>query len=354
MAGAQVTEIHCKTLLNRLDVPMFPFRWTLNPYRGCRHACTYCYARPTHEYWGMDSGRDFEQRVFAKVNAPQVLRKEMKRPSWRGESIAIGTASDPYEPAEAEYQLTRGVLQVLVDFGNPCSITTKGVLVRRDVDLLQRLSEVAEVSVNFSIGTVDDEVWQQTEPGAPRPQARLEAMQYLVENGINAGVMMAPLLPGISDHEENIAAVAEAAHDHGARYLGANVLFLKPGSKEWFMPMLRETYPHLEQGYAKLYRKTYAPGGVHSQRAFHRGPRASPLGTAPPRARPGPQTGPRPARAEPRRRPLRFAHAGPRQSRRSRPVSWSWPSRHRSVDSQLLKPERHSANRPCQPAKRRK
>ena len=259
MAGAQVTEIHCKTLLNRLDVPMFPFRWTLNPYRGCRHACTYCYARPTHEYWGMDSGRDFEQRVFAKVNAPQVLRKEMKRPSWRGESIAIGTASDPYEPAEAEYQLTRGVLQVLVDFGNPCSITTKGVLVRRDVDLLQRLSEVAEVSVNFSIGTVDDEVWQQTEPGAPRPQARLEAMQHLVENGINAGVMMAPLLPGISDHEENIAAVAEAAQDHGAKYLGANVLFLKPGSKEWFMPMLRETYPHLEQGYAKLYRKTYAP-----------------------------------------------------------------------------------------------
>ena len=259
MAGAQVTEIHCKTLLNRLDVPMFPFRWTLNPYRGCRHACRYCYARPTHEYWGMDAGRDFEQRVFAKVNAPQVLRQELKRPSWRGESIAIGTASDPYEPAEAEYQLTRGVLQVLVDFANPASITTKGVLVRRDVDLLRQLSEVAEVSVNFSVGTVDEEVWKLTEPGAPSPQARLEAMQFLVENGINAGVMMAPLLPGISDHEENIAAVAEAAHAHGAQFLGSNVLFLKPGSKEWFMPMLRETYPHLEQGYAKLYRKTYAP-----------------------------------------------------------------------------------------------
>ena len=106
MAGAQVTEIHCKTLLNRLDIPSFPFRWTLNPYRGCRHACTYCYARPTHEFWGMDAGRDFEQRVFAKVNAPEVLRKELRRPNWRGESIAIGTASDPYEPAEAEYQLT--------------------------------------------------------------------------------------------------------------------------------------------------------------------------------------------------------------------------------------------------------
>ena len=169
MAGAQVTEIHCKTLLNKLDIPSFPFRWTLNPYRGCRHACSYCYARPTHEFWGMDAGRDFEQRVFAKVNAAQVLRQELKRPGWRGESIAIGTASDPYEPAEAEYELTRKILQVLVDFSNPASITTKGVLARRDVDLLSQLSEVAEVSVNFSIGTVDDEVWKLTEPGAPRP-----------------------------------------------------------------------------------------------------------------------------------------------------------------------------------------
>ena len=259
MAGAQVEEIQCKTLLNRIDVPTFPFRWTLNPYRGCRHACRYCYARPTHEFWGMDAGREFEQRVFAKVNAPQVLRQELKKPGWRGESIAIGTASDPYEPAESQYELTRRILQVLADFRNPASITTKGVLVRRDVDVLRELSEVAEVRVNFSIGSLDEEVWKLTEPGAPRPQARLEAMEYLVDNGISAGVMMAPLLPGISDHEENINAVAHAARNHGAQFLGANLLFLKPGSKEWFMPMLRETYPHLEQGYAKLYRKTYAP-----------------------------------------------------------------------------------------------
>lgn len=259
MAGAQVQEIQCKTLLNRLDVPAFPFRWTLNPYRGCRHACRYCYARPTHEYWGLDAGRDFEQRIFAKVNAPRVLRQELKRPSWRGESIAIGTASDPYEPAETEYQLTRQVLRVLCDFQNPASITTKGVLVRRDVDILSELSEVAEVHVNFSVGSIDEGVWKLTEPGAPNPLARLEAMQFLVENGISAGVMVAPLLPGISDSEENIEAVAQAAHAHQAQYLGANVLFLKPGSKEWFMPMLRETYPHLERGYAKLYRKTYAP-----------------------------------------------------------------------------------------------
>ena len=260
MAGANVQEIYCKTLLNKIDVPKFPFRWTLNPYRGCRHACTYCYARPTHEFLGQDLGRDFETRVFVKVNAPEVLRKELKRLSWRRESIAIGTASDPYEPAEAEYGVTRRVLRVLRDFQNPVSITTKGVLVRRDADILADLSENADVHVNFSIGSINEKVWKTMEPGTPNPIARLEAMQYLVENGVPAGVIMAPLLPGISDDEANIQEVAAAAHGHKAEYIGANVLFLKPGSKEWFMPMLRETYPHLNSGYNRLYaNKTYAP-----------------------------------------------------------------------------------------------
>ena len=259
MAGAEVQEIHCKTLLNRIDIPSFPFQWTLNPYRGCRHACRYCYARPTHEFFGLDAGREFEQRVFAKVNAPEVLRQELRRPKWKNEAIAIGTASDPYEPAESEYLLTRRILQVLCQFQTPASITTKGVLVRRDVDVLRELARVADVRVNFSVGSIDERVWKLTEPGAPNPVARLEAMQFLVENGINAGVMMAPLLPGISDSTESIYEVAEAAAAHGARFIGANVLFLKPGSKEWFMPMLRETYPHLAPGYAKMYAKTYAP-----------------------------------------------------------------------------------------------
>ena len=259
MAGAEVQEIFCKTLLNRVDVPDFPFRWTLNPYRGCRHACTYCYARPTHEFLGLDSGREFDQRVFTKVNAPEVLRQELRRPKWQREPIAIGTASDPYEPAEAQYQLTRRILQVLRDSENPASITTKGVLVRRDVDVLQELGEVAEVQVTFSVGSIDEKVWKLTEPGARNPMARLEAMQFLVENGVHAGVMMAPLLPGISDSAESIDAVAEAAAGHQAQYLGANVLFLKPGSREWFMPMLREAYPRLAPGYNSLYQKTYAP-----------------------------------------------------------------------------------------------
>ncbi len=259
MAGAEVQEIYCKTLLNRIDVPDFPFKWTLNPYRGCRHACRYCYARPTHEYWGMDAGREFEQRVFAKVNAPKVLRAELRRSRWMGESIAIGTASDPYEPAEASYQLTRRIIQVLAEFHNPASITTKGVLVRRDVDVLLELAENAGVQVNFSVGSVDERVWKLTEPGAPSPAARLEAMQFLVESGVTAGIIMAPLLPGISDDPESIDAVAAAAAAHKAQYLAGNLLFLKPGSKEWFMPMLRETHPRLIPAYAKLYRKTYAP-----------------------------------------------------------------------------------------------
>ncbi len=259
MAGAEVQEIHCKSLINRVDVPNFPFRWAINPYRGCRHACTYCYARPTHEFLGLDSGREFEQRVFAKVNAPEVLRQELARPKWQGEAIAIGTASDPYEPAESQYKLTRRILEVLLEFQNPVSITTKGVLVRRDVDVLRELSHVADAQVVFSVGSIDDQTWKLTEPGAPRPLARLEAMQYLVENGVNAGVILAPLLPGISDSSESIHAVVSAAASHRAQFLAANVLFLKPGSKEWFMPMLREAYPRLVPAYEKLYRKTYAP-----------------------------------------------------------------------------------------------
>jgi DNA repair photolyase len=259
MAGAEVQEIRCKALLNRVDIPDFPFRWTLNPYRGCRYACRYCYARPTHEFWGLDAGREFERRVFAKVNAPEVLRRELRRPKWHGEAIAIGTASDPYEPAESEYQLTRHILQVLGEFKNPASLTTKGVLIRRDVDVLRELRSVADVRVNFSVGSMDDQVWRLSEPGTPQPLARFEAMQFLVENGVPAGVMMAPLLPGISDSMESINAVVRAAAEHKAQFIGANLLSLKPGAKEWFMPLLREAHPRLSLAYAKLYRKTYAP-----------------------------------------------------------------------------------------------
>ncbi|MDP6130434.1 MAG: radical SAM protein [Dehalococcoidia bacterium] len=259
MGVAAVRAVYCKTLLNRTDVPGMPFRWSLNPYRGCSHACNYCFARPTHQFGGPDAGREFEQRVFAKVNAPQVLCQELSRPQWHREPIIIGTASDPYEPAEAEYLLTRRILQVLAEFENPAAITTKGVLVRRDVDVLRDLGRVAHVRVIFSVGSIDERVWRLTEPGAPDPWARLEAMQFLVENGISAGVVMAPLLPGISDSSQSIDAVAAAAASHQAQFLEANLLFLNPGSREGFMPSLGEAYPRLVPAYARLYRRTYAP-----------------------------------------------------------------------------------------------
>ena len=259
MAAAQVTEIHCKTLINRVNAPDFPFRWTLNPYRGCRHACRYCYARSTHQYWGMDAGADFESQIFAKVNAPAVLLNELSRPRWCGEPIVIGTASDPYEPAEAQYRLTRQILEVMAEFRNPVSITTKGTLVKRDIDVLRRLLEVAGVQVVFSVGSIDETVWRQTEPGAPNPIARLEAMQYLVEHGIPAGVLAAPLLPGLSDSAASIGDLVEAAAQHRAQFLSGNLLFLRPGSREWFMPLIRESYPHLAPGYARLYRSEHAP-----------------------------------------------------------------------------------------------
>lgn len=258
MPAAQVTEINCKTLINRVNAPDFPFRWTINPYRGCRHACRYCYARSTHQYWGMDAGVDFESQIFAKVNAPTVLRQELTRPRWCGEPVVIGTASDPYEPAEAQYQLTRKVLEVMAEFRNPASITTKGVLVRRDIDVLRHLNDVAGVQVVFSVGTVDENVWRQTEPGAPNPMARLEAMQYLVEHGIPAGVLAAPLIPGLSDTTASVDELVAAVAQHRAQFLSSNLLFLRPGSREWFMPMIKEAYPHLSAGYARLYRGEHA------------------------------------------------------------------------------------------------
>ena len=225
MARADVEEIRCTTLINPVKVPDWPFRWTINTYRGCRHACRYCYARSTHEFLGLGTGRQFEQRVFAKVNAPEVLRSELRRSSWKREPIAMGTASDPYEPAEASYKLTRKVLGVMKEFANPVSITTKGVLVQRDIDVLQELSQVADVRVNFSIGCLDEEVWRATEPGAPSPRHRLEAMQALVEAGIHAGVVAAPIIPGLSDSEESLDELVGAAAAHKAQYLGGNVCF---------------------------------------------------------------------------------------------------------------------------------
>lgn len=252
-------EIECKSAVSRVSATNLPFRWTLNPYRGCQHACTYCFARGTHAYLGYDSGRDFESRVVVKVNAPEMLRQDLARPGWGREAIAVGTACDPYQPAELKYSLTHRILKVMRDFANPVSIVTKSPHIIRDADVLASLSEVAQVTVAFSVATLDDEVWRRTEPGTARPAKRLEAMAKLAERGIRCGVMLAPILPGLTDAPEELERVVEAARAHGASFVAENVLYLKPGTKEWFMPFLREAYPHLAERYARYYRGPYAP-----------------------------------------------------------------------------------------------
>lgn len=255
-------EIECKTALNRVSAAserMLPFRWTLNPYRGCQHACTYCFARGTHQHLGYDSGRDFETRVVVKANLPEVLRAELSRPGWRREVVAVGTACDPYQGAELKYSLTHRALRALRDAANPASIVTKSPFIVRDADVLESLSQVAELTVSFSIATLDEEVWRRIEPGTARPAKRLEAMRLLAERGIRCGVLLAPVLPGITDDPGDIEAVVEAAQEHGASFIADNVLYLKPGTREWFMPFLREAYPHLSERYARYYRGPYAP-----------------------------------------------------------------------------------------------
>ena len=266
MATPTFEEIEVKSVINRVNAPLLPFRWTINPYRGCQHACTYCFARNTHTYLGYDAGKDFNQRIVVKVNAPEVLRRELGRPRWKREFIALGTACDPYEPAEQRYLLTRRILQALRDFSSPAGITTKSNLVVRDIDVLRELNEVAAVSVNFSVATLREETWRRIEPGTPKPIKRLQAMEQLSRAGIRTGVLLAPILPGLTDSEENLEEVVREAAQRGAHYIAPNVLHLKPGAREWFLPLLRESYPHLTPEYQRLYRR-----GAYAPRAYTEG-----------------------------------------------------------------------------------
>lgn len=252
-------EIECKSAINRVAASGLPFRWSLNPYRGCQHACTYCFARGTHEYLGYDAGRDFETRIVVKINAPEMLRQDLSRPSWRRELIAVGTACDPYQGAEMKYSLTHRILKVLRDHANPASIITKSPHIIRDVDVLESLSREADLTVNFSVSTLDEDIWRRIEPSTAKPQKRLEAMKLLARRGIRCGVLLAPVLPGLTDAPDDLERVVQAARDHGASFVHDNVLYLKPGTKEWFLPFLREAYPHLSERYAKYYRGAYAP-----------------------------------------------------------------------------------------------
>jgi DNA repair photolyase len=238
-----------------------PFRWALNPYRGCTHACEYCYARKYQRHLELGTGDDFSSLVLVKHNLPEVLGREVNRASWRHETVAVGTATDPYQPIEGHYRLTRRCLDVLVARRTPFTIVTKGPLVVRDSDVFVEASRHAGCQVVMSVAAVDDDVWRALEPGTAPPTQRLKAIGVLARAGVNAGVLMMPLLPGISTSTAVVTRTLRAIADSGARFLGADVAHLEEGVREHFFAVLGREYPHLVDGYARLYRRGYAPAG---------------------------------------------------------------------------------------------
>jgi DNA repair photolyase len=260
--GMTFYEVRAKSIINRVpEASYVPFRYTINPYRGCSHMCLYCFARKTHTYLDLDYGEDFDRRIVVKVNAPELLRKELARPRWQGEHIAMGTNVDPYQRAEGRYRLMRGILAGMHEFANPFSILTKGTLMLRDVDLLQRCAEVTDVATNYSVGMVDEALWRAIEPGTPSPRRRLDAVRTLNEAGIPCGVLMAPIIPFISDDDAHLEATVRAIAASGATHVAPIVLHLrKGGSREWWMAWLEKHRPDLLPRYRELYGdRAYAP-----------------------------------------------------------------------------------------------
>jgi DNA repair photolyase len=235
-----------------------PFPWSINPYRGCSHACVYCFARPTHRYLNLSPLGDFERTVVVKTNLVEVLRRELARPSWRGEHVAMGTNTDPYQRCEGRYRLMPGVIETLARARSPFSILTKGTLITCDLGALQVAAEQVPATAALSIGTIDTAVWRDSEPGTPSPAARLAAVRTLNDAGIPTGVVLAPILPGLSDGREQLAALVDAAVQAGAAHLTPIVLHLRPGVREVFWPWLTERHPELIERYTTLYRTANA------------------------------------------------------------------------------------------------
>ncbi len=253
---AEYREEPCKAALNRVKGMMFD--WSLNPYMGCVHQCTFCYVRA----FELRADRPYDDRygrsIRVKTNVVEVLRTELARPSWRHEPVSIGAATDPYQPAEGRYRLTRGCIEALGQAASPFGIITRGPLIVRDVDVLAAASQRADVSVTFSVPTLDDEVWRKTEPGTAHPRQRLRALKALVDAGVKTSVGMAPILPGISDRPELMEEVIREARAAGACGIWANLLFLRPGTREHFLEALAHDFPDQLERYERLYaRRAY-------------------------------------------------------------------------------------------------
>lgn len=258
----------CRSALNHVDG--MPFRWSLNPYRGCSHGCQYCYARVTHGYFDLGIGRDFEEIIFVKENLAEVLRQELRRHGWRHEAVVLGTATDPYQPAEGTFRVTRQCLEVLADEANPCSVTTKGTLAVRDVDVMQQLTTDTDFAVHISLITLDRELWRRIEPGTPPPDSRLRLLERLRASGIRASVFLMPILPGLTDRPAQIEAVVRAAVEHGAIGVSPGALRLAPGVKDWFLGFLRRDFPALATSYERGYARGAEPPPAYRERLSRR------------------------------------------------------------------------------------
>jgi len=254
-------EVRAKTVINRVpEQSQVPFRWTINPYRGCSHACNFCFARPTHTYLDMNARRDFEKEIVVKVNAPEVLRAQLAKPSWKGEHIAMGTNTDPYQWVEGRYKLMRGIWEALRDAANPCSILTQSPLLLRDLDLMTQIGERTSISANLSIPTLDEQMWRATEPHTPNPRARIEAVAKLNEAGIPTGVLIAPLMPGINDSPDQVEEIVRLCEEAGAVSIGGIALHLRGEVRGIFFDWLRAKRPDLIPQYERMYRRgAYAP-----------------------------------------------------------------------------------------------
>jgi len=260
---ATYQEVDCRSALNR--VKGMPFEWTLNPYRGCTHACHYCFARRYHTQFELDSDDQFASVILVKRNFVEVLRQELDRPSWKREQVALGTATDPYQPIEGHYKLTRRTIQALTHARTPTGIVTKGPMIVRDRDVLTALARVASCTVCMSVPTVDEDAWRTLEPGTAHPLQRLRAVRDLADAGINIGVLMAPIVPGFSSSRSKLERTIRAIADHGARFVGCNVMYLQDGTRTHFLKFIAREFPAMQPRFERLYTKKYPPEGYRKE-----------------------------------------------------------------------------------------
>ncbi len=266
-AGMEFLHVNARTVINTVPAESrMPFRHTVNPYRGCSHACVYCFARPTHDYLGLGIGTDFERKIVVKVNAVERLRAELRAPSWHGDHIAMGTNTDPYQHAEGKYHLTRGIVEVLSGARNPFSILTKSTLILRDAALLAAACARTDVGVSFSIGTLDRAVWSLTEPGTPPPDRRVEAIRRLTAMDVPCGVLVAPVLPGLSDSEEQLTEVVQACADAGAESITGVALHLRGTVRGHYFDWLEGARPDLVGLHRERFRRGAYQADAERQR----------------------------------------------------------------------------------------